>query len=200
LTEACGWSDPPRYIIRDRDGAYGNAFVRRLTAMGIGDRPISARSLWQNGVAERLIGSIRRECLDHVALIRFSAATKPCRQQIIDYDQKYAAWEMPYMTAMFQNTDVIRMGLEAGELTVGEANKELIEAQGKVMVAHSQGQAQQAAIAAEQNREAAIAVADGLAKAGQAYSNAALANCPTTCTTFNNSTGSGQSIGTITCH
>jgi hypothetical protein len=42
LTEACGWSEPPRYIIRDRDGAYGEAFIRRLTAMGIRDRPISA--------------------------------------------------------------------------------------------------------------------------------------------------------------
>jgi hypothetical protein len=42
LTEACGWSEPPRYIIRDRDGAYGEAFIRRLRAMGIRDRPISA--------------------------------------------------------------------------------------------------------------------------------------------------------------
>ena len=68
LTEAFGWSEPPRYIIRDRDGAYGSAFIRRLTAMGIRDRPISARSPWQNGVAERLIGSIRRDCLDHVVI------------------------------------------------------------------------------------------------------------------------------------
>src|SRR5262249_37086443 len=44
LTEACGWSEPPRYLIRDRDGAYGEAFIRRLTAMSIRDRPISARS------------------------------------------------------------------------------------------------------------------------------------------------------------
>jgi transposase InsO family protein len=68
LTEAFGWSEPPRYIIRDRDGAYGSAFIRRLTAMGIRDRPISTRSPWQNGVAERLIRSIRRNCLDHVVI------------------------------------------------------------------------------------------------------------------------------------
>jgi len=68
LTEAWGWNEPPRYIIRDRDGAYGDAFLRRLGAMGIRDRPISARSPWQNGYAERLIGSIRRECLDHVVV------------------------------------------------------------------------------------------------------------------------------------
>jgi hypothetical protein len=47
LTEACGWSEPPRYIIRDRDSAYGEAFIRWLRAMGIRDRPISARSPWQ---------------------------------------------------------------------------------------------------------------------------------------------------------
>ena len=68
MTEAFGWSEPPRHIIRDRDGAYGSAFIRRLAAMGISDRPISARSPWQNGVAERLIGSIRRDCLDHVVI------------------------------------------------------------------------------------------------------------------------------------
>jgi len=68
LTEACGWNEPPRHIIRDREGAYGGAFIRRIAAMGIRDRPISARSPWQNGCAERLIGSIRWECLDHVVV------------------------------------------------------------------------------------------------------------------------------------
>jgi hypothetical protein len=51
LTEACGWQEAPRYIVRDRDGAYGEAFIRRLAAMGIRDRPISARSPWQNACA-----------------------------------------------------------------------------------------------------------------------------------------------------
>jgi len=68
LTEACGWSQPPRYISRDQDGAYGGAFIRRLGAMGIRDQPTSARSPWQNGYAERLIGSIRRDCLDHIVV------------------------------------------------------------------------------------------------------------------------------------
>jgi transposase InsO family protein len=68
LTEACGWNEAPRYIIRDRDGAYADVFIRRLRAMGIRDRPIAARSPWQNGYAERLIGSIRRDCLDHVVV------------------------------------------------------------------------------------------------------------------------------------
>jgi Integrase core domain len=63
ITEACGWEQAPRYLIRDRDGAYGEVFIRRLRSMGIRDRPTSPRSPWQNGYAERLIGSIRRECL-----------------------------------------------------------------------------------------------------------------------------------------
>jgi transposase InsO family protein len=66
VTEACGWEQAPRYLIRDRDGAYGEVFIRRLRSIGIRDRPTSPRSPWQNGYAERLINSIRRECVDHV--------------------------------------------------------------------------------------------------------------------------------------
>jgi transposase InsO family protein len=68
LTEAFGWNVAPRYIIRDRDAVYGDVFIRRLRAMGIRDRPTAARSPWQNGYCERAIGSIRRECLDHVVV------------------------------------------------------------------------------------------------------------------------------------
>ena len=66
LVEACAWDQAPRYLIRDRDRSYGEVFVRRVRAMGIRDRPTSLRSPWQNGYAERLIGSIRRKCIDHV--------------------------------------------------------------------------------------------------------------------------------------
>jgi transposase InsO family protein len=66
VTEACGWEPAPGYLIRDRDSVYGEAFTRRIRAMGIRDRPTAPRSPWQNGYAERLIGSIRRECLDRV--------------------------------------------------------------------------------------------------------------------------------------
>ena len=69
LSEAFPWDVAPRYLIRDQDGIYGVAFRRRLEAMGIRDRPIARGSPWQNGFAERLIGSIRRECLDHVIVV-----------------------------------------------------------------------------------------------------------------------------------
>ncbi|SRR6266545_1421157 len=66
ITEAFPWDHAPRYLIRDRDTSYGPVFVLRLRAMGIRDRPIAPRSPWQNAYVERLIGSIRRECLDHI--------------------------------------------------------------------------------------------------------------------------------------
>src|SRR5512139_2916405 len=68
LTDAFPWDEAPDYIIRDRDGCYGRAITKRLAAMGIRDHPIAPRSPWQNGHAERLIGSIRRECLDHIVV------------------------------------------------------------------------------------------------------------------------------------
>jgi transposase InsO family protein len=68
LTQACGWEQIPRYLIRDRDGAYGVIFIRRVRSIGIRDCPTSPRSPWQNVYAERLIGSIRRECLDHIVV------------------------------------------------------------------------------------------------------------------------------------
>ena len=65
LTEAFPWDEAPKYLIRDRDGIYGSFVTRQIQAMGIRDRPTAPASPWQNGYAERLIGSIRRECLDY---------------------------------------------------------------------------------------------------------------------------------------
>jgi transposase InsO family protein len=53
-------------MVRDRDRIYGTVVTGRLRAFGIQDKPIAPASLWQNGFVERLIGSIRRECLDHI--------------------------------------------------------------------------------------------------------------------------------------
>ncbi len=69
LTEAFPWDAAPRYLIRDRDRIYGTVVTRRLRAMGIRDKPTALASPWQNGFAERLIGSIRRECVDHFVVL-----------------------------------------------------------------------------------------------------------------------------------
>ena len=68
LTEAFPWDEAPRYLIRDQDRIYGDVTTRRIRAMGIRDKPIAPASPWQNGFAERLIGSIRRECVDHIVV------------------------------------------------------------------------------------------------------------------------------------
>jgi transposase InsO family protein len=69
ITEAFPWDEAPRYLIRDRDSSYGVIVRKRIRAMGIRDRPTAPCSPWQNGHTERLIGSIRRECLDHVLVL-----------------------------------------------------------------------------------------------------------------------------------
>jgi transposase InsO family protein len=69
ITEAFPWDMAPRYMIRDRDRIYGIVVKRRLRAMGVRDKPTAPASPWQNGFAERLIGSIRRECVDHVIVL-----------------------------------------------------------------------------------------------------------------------------------
>src|SRR5680860_1192494 len=69
ITEAFPWDNAPQHLIRDRDRIYGVIVTRRLRAMGIRDKPTAPGSPWQNGFAERLIGSIRRECVDHFVVL-----------------------------------------------------------------------------------------------------------------------------------
>ena len=68
ITEAFPWASAPAYLVRDNDRTYGNVFTSRVRTMGIRDRPISPGSPWQNGIAERLIGTLRRECLDQILI------------------------------------------------------------------------------------------------------------------------------------
>ena len=72
ITEAFPWATAPKYLIRDNHGAYGDVFTGRVRAMGIRDQPISPGSPWQNGIAERFTGALRRECLDQIII--FGAA------------------------------------------------------------------------------------------------------------------------------
>ncbi len=69
MTEAFPWDTAPRYLLRDRDKSYGAAFRHRVRAMGITEVITAPRSPWQNPYVERLVGSIRRECLDHVIIL-----------------------------------------------------------------------------------------------------------------------------------
>ena len=69
MVEALPWETTARYLIRDRDRIYASEFQRRVAALGLTEVPTAPRSPWQNCYAERFIGSLRRECLDHVIVL-----------------------------------------------------------------------------------------------------------------------------------
>ena len=69
IREAFPWGAAPRHLIRDRDGVYGQSFRSTVTAMGVEEVVTAPRSPWQNPHVERLIGSVRRECLDHSIIL-----------------------------------------------------------------------------------------------------------------------------------
>jgi transposase InsO family protein len=85
IVEAFPWNAAPAYLVRDNDGAYGQAFRRRVRTMGIGDRPTSPRSPWQNSYPERLIGTLRRDCLDHVLIF----GARHLRRMLTEYSPYY---------------------------------------------------------------------------------------------------------------
>ncbi len=96
LSEAFPWEAPPRFLIRDRDRVYGPAFKKRVECMGIEEVLTAPRSPWQNPFAERAIGSIRRECLDHVIVLSESHL----RRLLGEYLEHYHRWRCHRSLAM----------------------------------------------------------------------------------------------------
>ena len=70
IAEAFPWDSAPRYLLHERDSVYGASFQQRVREIGIQEVPTAPRSPWQNPYAERFIGSIRRECLDQVIVLK----------------------------------------------------------------------------------------------------------------------------------
>ena len=94
LIEAFPDSSAPRCLLRDRDGIYGEAFVRRVQGMGIREVLIAPRAPWQNPFVERVIGSIRRECLDHFLILNETHLRRLVRGYIAYY-KRHVATEEP---------------------------------------------------------------------------------------------------------
>jgi transposase InsO family protein len=88
VVEAFPWDETPRYLRRDRDRIYGASFRQRVQHMGIEEVLIAPRRPWQNPSVERLIGSIRRECLDHVIVLH----ERHLRRLLTSYFQYYHHW------------------------------------------------------------------------------------------------------------
>jgi hypothetical protein len=92
--QAFPWSAAPRYLIRDQDRIYGSIVARRMRAMGIRDKPIAPASPWQNGFAERLIGSIRRECVDHFIVVGEAHLRRILRAYARYYNEIRTHWSL----------------------------------------------------------------------------------------------------------
>jgi putative transposase len=96
VVEAFPWDEVPRYLLRDRDCIYGAAFRQRVQRMGIKESLIAPRSPWQYPYVERLIGSIRRECLDHIVVLHERHLQRVLRAYV-DY---YHHWRTHQSLAM----------------------------------------------------------------------------------------------------
>jgi transposase InsO family protein len=84
-----------KHHVRDRDRIYGDVAMRRIRAMGIRDKPIASASPWQNGFAEWLIGSIRRECLDHLVILGEAHLRRILRTYAGYYNEIRTHWSNP---------------------------------------------------------------------------------------------------------
>jgi putative transposase len=96
VVDAFPWNEAPRSLLRDRDRIYGAAFRQRVQHMGIEEVLIAPRSPWQNPYVERLIGSMRRECLDHVVVLH----ERHLRRLLIGYCLYYHHWRTHRALAM----------------------------------------------------------------------------------------------------
>jgi transposase InsO family protein len=85
LVEAFPWETAPRYLLRDRDAVYGVVFSSRVHSLGIHEVKTAPRSPWQNPYVERLIGTLRRECLDHVVVLNDTHLCRLLRDSLTDY-------------------------------------------------------------------------------------------------------------------
>jgi putative transposase len=88
VVEAFPWDEAPRYLLRDRDRIYGTSFRQQVQHLGIEEVVITPPSPWQNPYVERLIGSIRRDCLDHVIVLH----ERHLRRFLTSYVSYYHAW------------------------------------------------------------------------------------------------------------
>jgi putative transposase len=90
MVEAFPWDEAPRYLLHDRDSIYGESFQRRVKKMEIEEVKIAPRSPWQNPYAERVIGSIRRECLNDVIVLNERHLSRVLRS----YSAYYHTWRV----------------------------------------------------------------------------------------------------------
>ena len=112
VVEGFPYDEAPQFLLRDRDGVYGGVFHERVKNMGVEEVLIAPRSPWQNPYAERLIGSIRRECLDHVIVLNEDHLRRVLRA----YFSYYHRWRTHLSLDMDCPEPRDTQGAEAGEV------------------------------------------------------------------------------------
>ena len=135
ITEAFPWDSSPRYLIRDRDTAYGLVFRQRLRAMGIRDKPTAPRSPWQNPYVERLIGTIRRECLDHMIVFGEAHLRRILGRYAAYYNESriHPRWtRMPHSTGRLSASASSHHSLSSAAFITNIAESDFRHAQGQI--------------------------------------------------------------------
>ncbi len=85
LRETFAFDETTKYVIRDNDGIYSNEFKQTIKRFGLKDTPTAPRSPWQNPFAERVIGTLRRECLDHMIILNEKHLYNILHEYIFEY-------------------------------------------------------------------------------------------------------------------
>ena len=105
IVQAFPWDTAPRYLLRDRDSIYGDVFRERLKSMGVREVLISPQSPWQNPFVERLVGSLRRECLDHMIIFGENHLRRILREYINYYHHDRTHYSLDKDTPFGRPTD-----------------------------------------------------------------------------------------------
>ena len=136
IVEGFPWETAPRYLLRNRDSAYGAAFCRRVESMGIEEVLTAPRSPWQSPYVERVIGSIRRECIDNVVVLH----ERHLRRILSSYFEHYHRWRCHQGLAMdCPEPRPIQLPTEGEVVEVPEAGGTALRAPGRLTPAASCG-------------------------------------------------------------
>jgi len=119
IAEAFPWETAPRFLIRDNDGIYGFDFTRRVSALGIKQVRTAKRSPWQNPYVERVIGSIRRECLDHVIVFDGRHLKRVLREYVDYYHRSRTHLGLEKDCPVTRAIELPRLGLIHSEPVLG---------------------------------------------------------------------------------
>jgi transposase InsO family protein len=105
IETALGGREKVKFLLRDRDASYGPVFCERLKSLGVIDRPTAPRSPWQNSYVERVISTLRRDCLNHVIPINERHLRALLKEYIVYYNESRPHWALDYDAPIHRPVD-----------------------------------------------------------------------------------------------